>query len=284
VPSFSLQFGTFLGCGLSLNGACPNIDVGTNTIGKKLNQQNIARACTSAKETWTQTHRSLKCARPLARAMAVPDDCRLVTAMIATAAYRSRAGSAPAGSERRSWVGLWPLVAVSQAASGREFLAFGSGLTTHWIALGNRKLDMPVLHGSCLCGGIKYEITGPLLRPQNCHCSRCRKAQGAAFRSLARVRTGDFRWIQGEELVKYFESSPGFCRGFCSVCGSPIVNRLGPNWLLASAQPRALSELGIALGTLDDDPGIRPERHIYVGSKAPWFEITDDLPQHDELP
>jgi len=53
---------------------------------------------------------------------------------------------------------------------------------------------------------------------------------------------------------------------------------------LASAQPRALSELGIALGTLDDDPGIRPERHIYVGSKAPWFEITDDLPQHDELP
>jgi hypothetical protein len=64
---------------------------------------------------------------------------------------------------------------------------------------------------------------------------------------------------------------------------SPIVNRLGPNWRSASANPRAVSELGIALGTLDDDPGIRPERHIYVGSKALWFEITDNLPQYDEL-
>ena len=103
--------------------------------------------------------------------------------------------------------------------------------------------------------------------------------QGAAFRSLARVRTDDFRWVQGEELVKYYESSPGFRRGFCSVCGSPIVNRLGRNWPLASAQQRALSELGIALGTLDDDPGIRPEPHIYVGSNAPWFEITLCVPR-----
>jgi hypothetical protein len=69
------------------------------------------------------------------------------------------------------------------------------------------QVDMPVLHGSCLCGGIKYEITGPLLRPLNCHCSKCRKAQGAAFRSLVRVRIDDFRWLQGEELVKYYESS-----------------------------------------------------------------------------
>ena len=98
-----------------------------------------------------------------------------------------------------------------------------------------------------------------------------------------RVRIDDFRWLQGEELVKYYESSPGFNRGFCGVCGSPIVNRLGPNWPLASANRRAVSELGIALGTLDDDPAICPERHIYVGSKAPWFEITDNLPQYDEL-
>jgi hypothetical protein len=83
----------------------------------------------------------------------------------------------------------------------------------------------------------------------------------------------DFKWVQGEELVKYFESSPGFHRGFCSVCGSPIVNR-----------PDRTPELGIALGGLDDDPGIRPERHFYVASKAPWFEITDNLPQHAELP
>jgi hypothetical protein len=84
---------------------------------------------------------------------------------------------------------------------------------------------MPVVRGSCLCGGVKYEITGPLMRSGHCHCSNCRKAHGAAFRSRARVRVEDFKWVQGKELVKYFESSPGFNRGFCSVCGSPIVNR-----------------------------------------------------------
>jgi hypothetical protein len=95
------------------------------------------------------------------------------------------------------------------------------------------------------------------------------------------VHPEHFRFLQGEELVSYYESSPGFHRGFCSRCGSPIVNRPGPNYALAS---RRGSDLGVPLGILDDDPGIRPERHIFVASKAPWFEITDDLPQHDELP
>jgi hypothetical protein len=137
----------------------------------------------------------------------------------------------------------------------------------------DEEVNMPVVRGSCLCGGVKYEITGPLMRSGHCHCSNCRKAHGAAFRSRARVRVEDFKWVQGEELVKYFESSPRFHRGFCSVCGSPIVNR-----------PDRTPELGIALGGLDDDPGIRPERHFFVASKAPWFEITDNLPQHAALP
>ena len=83
---------------------------------------------------------------------------------------------------------------------------------------------------------------GQLIRSGHCHCSKCRKAHGAAFRSRARVRVEDFKWVQGTELVKYFESSPGFHREFCSVCGSPIVNR-----------PDRTPELGIALGGLDDD-------------------------------
>jgi hypothetical protein len=143
---------------------------------------------------------------------------------------------------------------------------------------------MPVLHGSCLCGGVKFEITGPLVRVLHCHCSLCRKQQGAAFRTRARVRRDDVRWVQGEELIKYFESTPGYFRGFCSVCGSPIANKAGPNWPFAATNPGTMSEMGIALGVLDEDPGVRAERHIFVGSKAPWFEITDDLPQHDEMP
>ncbi len=131
-----------------------------------------------------------------------------------------------------------------------------------------------MLHGSCLCGGIRYEINGKLADALNCHCSMCRKAQGAAFRSRARVRTADFRLISGEELLTFYQSSPGTHRGFCRACGSPIVSKF-------DADP---SVLGLPLGALDDDPGLRPRLHVYVASKAPWFTITDDLPQFAERP
>jgi hypothetical protein len=143
---------------------------------------------------------------------------------------------------------------------------------------------MAMVHGSCLCGGIKFAIDGPLLRPLNCHCSFCRKQHGAAFRSRARVRRSDFKWVQGEELVTYYEATPGYRRGFCRICGSPILNRAEPHSRLAQNHPPTLAEFGIALATLDDDPGVRPEGHIFVGSKAPWFEITDKLPQYPDYP
>lgn len=130
------------------------------------------------------------------------------------------------------------------------------------------------LRGSCLCGGVRYEITGALTGALNCHCSTCRKAHGAAFRSRARVAAQDFRWVQGEELVTYYQSSPGTHRGFCRVCGTPLLSKFDFD----------SSAYGLPLGPLDDDPGIKPERHVFVGSKAPWFDITDDLPQFEELP
>ena len=143
---------------------------------------------------------------------------------------------------------------------------------------------MNAIHGSCLCGGIKFEIKGPLLRPLNCHCTLCRKQQGAAFRSRARVRRSDFRWVQGEDLMTYYEATPGYRRGFCRVCGSPIINWAVPHSPFAQANPNILTEYGIALATLDDDPGVRPESHCFVRSMAPWFDITDDLPQYEAYP
>src|ERR1700732_4274128 len=92
-----------------------------------------------------------------------------------------------------------------------------------------RSVEMPEIPGSCLCGGVKFAIAGPLLRPLNCHCSLCRKQHGAAFRSRARVRRSDFKWIRGEELVAYYEATPGYRRGFCRVCGSPILKRAEPH-------------------------------------------------------
>jgi hypothetical protein len=80
---------------------------------------------------------------------------------------------------------------------------------------------------ACRRGGIKFEITGPLLSPMNCHCSQCRKQHGAAFRSRARVAASDFRWVAGEHLIKYYESPRGYQRGFCRACSSPIINRAG---------------------------------------------------------
>jgi hypothetical protein len=68
------------------------------------------------------------------------------------------------------------------------------------------------IHGSCLCGGVKFEIAGPLTAPLNCHCSQCRKQHGSAFRSRVRVQAKDFRWLHGEHLVKFYESSRGYQR------------------------------------------------------------------------
>ena len=140
---------------------------------------------------------------------------------------------------------------------------------------------MSAVRGSCLCGGVKFEITGPLSGAMNCHCSQCRKQHGAPFRSRVGVQIEDFQWLQGEHLVKYHESAGGLLRGFCRECGSPIINRAGPNWKRADEFPRVSSQYGVPLAILDD-PQVRPTCHIFVGSKVPWFEITDDLPQYQE--
>jgi hypothetical protein len=130
-------------------------------------------------------------------------------------------------------------------------------------------METHMIRGSCLCGGVKYRIAGSLFAARHCHCSMCRKAHGSAFRSRASVRATDFAWVEGEDLVTFYESSPGNRRGFCRVCGSPMLSKF-------DARP---AYYGLPLGALDDDPGIRPELHVHVASKAPWFVITDDLPQ-----
>lgn len=129
------------------------------------------------------------------------------------------------------------------------------------------------LSGSCLCRGVEYEIRGELGEVYHCHCSMCRKLHAAAFRTSCRIRSADWKTLKGEELIRFYESSPGEHKAFCSVCSSSLFTRF-------DARPEVY---GFPLGTLDSDPGVRPQRHVFVGSKAPWFEITDDLSQHDEF-
>lgn len=80
--------------------------------------------------------------------------------------------------------------------------------------------------------------------------------------------------MSGEHLLTRYQSSPGEQKTFCSVCGSSLVTLFenAPEWL------------GFPLGTLDDDPGVKAKCHVFVGSKAPWHDIADNLPQWDELP
>jgi hypothetical protein len=131
-----------------------------------------------------------------------------------------------------------------------------------------------VWSGSCLCGGVRYEIDGELGAILNCHCSMCRKAHGAAFRTRVSVPRQCLRIVQGRELLAEYRSSFSTVRRFCRVCGSPMMN----SW---TEEPDAY---GLALATLDQDPGRGPLFHVFAGSKAPWYVICDGLPQFEGDP
>jgi hypothetical protein len=140
------------------------------------------------------------------------------------------------------------------------------------------------VRGSCLCGGVTFEIAGPLMAPLHCHCSQCRKQHGAAFRSRVRVMAADVRWLSGEDLIKFHETPRGYLRGFCRECGSPVINKTGPNWTSPAEFPGGgPPQYGIPLATLDN-PGVRPACHTFVADKAPWYDIDDDLPQYPGYP
>jgi hypothetical protein len=131
-----------------------------------------------------------------------------------------------------------------------------------------------MIRGSCLCGSVRYEIRGPLGRVTHCHCSQCRKAHGAAFGTYGTVNRVDFKFVSGEDDLAAYPSSAGVLRTFCRRCGATLQ-------FIRESRSQTFS---LALGTLDDDPGVRPSHHIFVGSKAPWFELTDTLPRHDQRP
>jgi hypothetical protein len=119
---------------------------------------------------------------------------------------------------------------------------------------------------------MRYEVDGPLTDVSNCHCSMCRRFHGAAFATYAKVGAGRFRWLSGHDLLTVYETSPGIVWAFCRICGSSL------------GVPKDGQLREITLGSLDTDPGVRPAEHMFVGSKAAWFEITDKLPQHDAWP
>jgi hypothetical protein len=130
-----------------------------------------------------------------------------------------------------------------------------------------------MVKGSCLCETVRYDASGPFDMMMSCHCSRCRKHHGSAFATFVSTPLASFRWLAGEDAIVSYASSPQGIRNSCGICGSVL--------------PLPMPSHGLAFlpaGPLEGDLGITPQCHVFVGSKAPWYTITDTLPQHEEYP
>jgi hypothetical protein len=126
------------------------------------------------------------------------------------------------------------------------------------------------LIGGCWCGAVRYRVADEFRYASNCHCSRCRAATGSAFKAFAGIERDKLELIAGDGTL-LMVGGEDLNDTRCSSCGSLLFSVV-----------RDGAFVHVALGSLEDAPSIRPTEHIFVGSKAPWFEITDDLPQFDE--
>ena len=127
-----------------------------------------------------------------------------------------------------------------------------------------------LLAGRCECGAVRYTVADDFRYAANCHCSNCRASTGAAFKPFAGIEREKLRITDGlDRLLVVGEPDANHTR--CGTCGSLLFSVV-----------RDGAWVHVAMGSLVDAPSIRPASHIFVGSKAPWFEITDDLPQFEE--
>ena len=130
-----------------------------------------------------------------------------------------------------------------------------------------------MLEGHCECRKVSFQVNGEMNQLSHCHCSQCRRIHGAAYGSYACVLKSEFQYLTGSNEVKNYASSIGLTRVFCQHCGSNIM-------AIIKTEP---TQLYLAMGLINGEPIITDDHHhIYVGSKANWHSITDDLPQYDE--
>lgn len=131
------------------------------------------------------------------------------------------------------------------------------------------------MKGSCLCGEVHYDVQPPFRVFQYCHCSRCRKLTGSVHSANLFVPPAQFKWLKGEALVGRYRL-PGakyFSTAFCKQCGSTLP------WTTNDG-----SNVVVTAGTLDEDPGIKPQQNIFWGSRGTWCVESSELPKFEELP
>jgi hypothetical protein len=135
---------------------------------------------------------------------------------------------------------------------------------------GSVKSNARILAGECYCRAVGYTVADEFAYAMNCHCSNCRRTTGAAFKPFAGIARDELSVIRGADKLKTYGDEANH-DAHCGRCGSLLYSVV-----------RDGAFVHVAMGTLVDDPSIRPTAHIFVGSKAPWFVITDDLPQYQE--
>jgi hypothetical protein len=127
------------------------------------------------------------------------------------------------------------------------------------------------LTGTCNCGAVHFEVTEPFVSSSYCHCTRCQRRTGAGASANARVPASGFAIVRGEDRLRSWKPDEGAEKFFCGNCGAAMFSRSGPDWV------------GVRLGVLDGDPGIRPGAHQFVAYAACWEPVPDDgLPRHPE--
>lgn len=129
-----------------------------------------------------------------------------------------------------------------------------------------------MIQGHCECKRVSYQADCEISDFSHCHCSQCRRLHGAAYATFAGVAADKFRYLSGEEDIRKYYSSDDHERVFCGNCGSNILVRV-------DGYP---DNLYLSMGAVDGNPKLPEAYHIYVGSKAPWHEITDDAVQYEE--
>ncbi|MER9433201.1 GFA family protein [Mesorhizobium sp. M0408] len=134
----------------------------------------------------------------------------------------------------------------------------------------NQNASNRTLTGKCLCGAVQYAVADAFVYAANCHCSNCRRTTGSAFKPFAGIERDRLSLARGEDNLMIFGDETGH-DAHCKTCGSLLYSVV-----------RDGAFVHVAMGTLVDEPTIRPTQHIFVGSKAKWFTITDDLPQYRE--
>lgn len=125
--------------------------------------------------------------------------------------------------------------------------------------------------GRCLCGAVKFSITGEPNWVLHCHCESCRRATSSPMTTWVSVPNAHFHLEEGEP--KFFQSSPGATRSFCPDCGSP----------LSFAHERWSGEIHLYAASFDDPDSFAPDRHVFFGERIGWMDVHDALPRFDSL-